>query len=117
MKVHTARDARRRIRYRTRKKVLGSARRPRLSVYRSLKHIYAQIIDDAVGQTIVAASSREKEVSDGGNQRGAEAVGKLVAERAREKGIEVVVFDRGGFHYHGRIKVLANAAREHGLKI
>ncbi len=116
MKVRTTRDARQRIRYRTRKKVSGSASRPRLSVYRSLKHIYAQLIDDEAGQTIAAASSREKEVGDGGNQKGAAAVGKLVAERAREKGIEAVVFDRGGFHYHGRIKVLADAAREQGLK-
>jgi large subunit ribosomal protein L18 len=93
--------------------------RPRLSVFRSSKHIYAQIIDDAKGQTIASASSMEKTMRDGGktgaNIEAAKAVGKLVAERAKEKGVNEVVFDRGRFLYHGRVKALADAAREGGL--
>ena len=94
--------------------------RPRLSVFRSSKHIYAQIIDDLKGGTLVAASSMEKTLRDGGktgaNIEAAKAVGKLVAERAAEKGVKDVVFDRGRYLYHGRVKALADAAREAGLK-
>jgi large subunit ribosomal protein L18 len=94
--------------------------RPRLSVFRSSKHIYAQVIDDAKGQTLVAASSVEKEVRAGGktgaNIEAAKAVGKRLAERAKQKGVKQVVFDRGGYLYHGRVKALADAAREGGLE-
>lgn len=116
MKVHTKTEARGRIHLRIRKKVLGTEARPRLAVFRSLKHIYAQVIDDAHGRTVAAASSCEKGTSRGGNREGAAAVGKLIASRCKEKGIEAVVFDRGGFKYHGRVKALADAAREAGLK-
>ena len=106
-----------RIHKRIRKKISGSPERPRLAVFRSLKHIYAQVIDDANGRTIASASSNEKGVDfDGGNIGGAKTVGKLVAERAKEKGINTVVFDRGGYLYHGRVKALADAAREAGLE-
>ncbi|MBL8232829.1 MAG: 50S ribosomal protein L18 [Bryobacterales bacterium] len=107
-----------RIHTRIRKKIAGTAERPRLAVFRSLKHIYAQIIDDRQGRTIVSASSAQKSSSagDGGNVAGAKAIGKLVAERAIAQGIKKVVFDRGGFLYHGRIKALADAAREAGLE-
>jgi len=105
-----------RIHTRIRRRVAGSGARPRLAVFRSLKHIYAQVIDDAAGHTVVAASSNEKNGVNGGNIAGAKAVGKLVAERAKDKGIEAVVFDRGGYLYHGRVKALADAAREAGLK-
>jgi len=103
---------------RIRKKVAGTVERPRLSVYRSLKHISAQIIDDAAGHTLVAASSVEKSVGGamGSNVAAAHEVGRVIAERAKEKGIESVVFDRGGYIYHGRVKGLAEAAREAGLK-
>ena len=103
---------------RIRKKVAGTTERPRLSVYRSLKHISAQIIDDSTGNTLAAASSVEKSVggATGGNVAAARVVGKAIAERAKEKGIEHVVFDRGGYIYHGRVKGLAEAAREAGLK-
>ena len=96
----------------------GTPERPRLAVFRSVKHIYAQVIDDRKGHTLVAASSTEKELrkSNGGNVAGAKAIGKLVAERAKEKGIKQVVFDRGGYLYHGRVKALADAAREAGLE-
>jgi large subunit ribosomal protein L18 len=106
-----------RIHKRIRKKVNGTPERPRLAVFRSLKHIYAQIIDDRAGRTLAAASSTEKgsEV-DGGNVAGAKEVGRRVAERAKAKGINTVVFDRGGYLYHGRIKALADAAREGGLE-
>lgn len=111
------RDAvRRRIHTRIRKKLSGTQERPRLAVFRSIKHIYAQVIDDKAGRTLVSASSAEKNASDGGNVAGATAVGKLLAERATEKGIKSVVFDRGGFLYHGRVKALADAAREGGLE-
>ena len=91
--------------------------RPRLAVFRSVKHIYAQVIDDVVGHTLAAASSNEKSgIKSGGNVAGAKAVGKLLAERAKEKGIKTVVFDRGGYQYHGRVKALADAAREGGLE-
>ena len=105
-----------RIHKRIRNRLSGSTVRPRLAVFRSVKHIYAQVIDDAVGRTLVAASSNEKAASNGGNVAGAKAIGKLVAERAREKGIKAVVFDRGGYLYHGRVKALADAAREAGLE-
>lgn len=95
----------------------GSGERPRLAVYRSLNHISAQVIDDALGQTIVSASSTEKDLrgSSGGNIDAAKRIGKAIAERALEKGIDSVVFDRGGYLYHGRIKALTDAAREAGL--
>jgi large subunit ribosomal protein L18 len=111
------RDAvRRRIHTRIRKKVAGTAERPRLAVFRSTNHIYAQIIDDRSGTTLAAAASTEKGAPNGGNVAGAKAVGKLIAERAAEKGVKSVVFDRGGFLYHGRVKALADAAREGGLE-
>jgi len=108
---------RRRIHTRIRDHVKGTEARPRLAVFRSIKHIYAQIIDDRAGRTMVAASSAEKNApSNGGNIAGAKEIGKLIAERARTAGIKAVVFDRGGFLYHGRIKALAEAAREAGLE-
>ena len=110
-------EIRNRIHDRIRVKVRGTAARPRLAVYRSLAHIYAQVIDDTTGNTLVAASSNEGETDvKGGNLSGAKAIGTKVAERAKEKGINKVVFDRGGFLYHGRIKALADAAREAGLE-
>jgi len=116
MRIRTNKDARNRVHLRIRKKVQGSASRPRLNIFRSLKHIYAQVIDDESGRTLVAASTREKGQPQGANIQAATAIGKLVAERCKEKGIETVVFDRGGFRYHGRVKALADAAREAGLK-
>lgn len=111
-------DRRVRIHKRLRRKVAGTTERPRLAVFRSVKHIYAQVIDDSAGRTIVAASSNEKSgVKAGGNVAGAKAVGKLIAGRAKEKGISKVVFDRGGYLYHGRVKALADAAREGGLEL
>lgn len=108
------------IHKRVRTKLRGTSARPRLNVYRSLKHIYAQVIDDLAGITLVSASTLDPEVrkiiSSGGNTAGAKVVGKMVGERARAKGIEKVVFDRGGYRYHGRVKVLADAAREAGLQ-
>ena len=107
---------RKRIHKRIRAKLSGTTERPRLAVFRSLTHIYAQVIDDTQGLTLAAASSNEKGASNGGNVAGAQAIGKLVAERAKAKGVETVVFDRGGYLYHGRVKALADAAREAGLK-
>ena len=108
---------RKRVHKRIRRKVAGNTARPRLAVFRSVKHIYAQVIDDSVGHTVAAASSNEKSgVKSGGNVAGAKAVGKLLAERAKEKGVKSVVFDRGGYLYHGRVKALADAAREGGLQ-
>ena len=101
---------------RLRKKVDGTPARPRLAVYRSLKHISAQIIDDTTGTTLVAASSLEKSLETKGNADGAKAVGAKLAHRAKEKGISAVVFDRGGFRYHGRVAALAEGAREAGLE-
>ena len=102
---------------RVRGKITGTAERPRLNVYRSLNHIYAQIIDDVKGVTLVTASSVEKDFGmTGGNKEAAKKVGELIAKRAAEKGIENVVFDRGGYIYHGRVKELAEGAREGGLK-
>lgn len=111
-------EVRRRIHTRIRKRVAGTAARPRLAVFRSLNHIYAQVIDDRSGRTLVAASSAEKSVAvqSGGNVEAAKVIGKLVAERAKAAGINAVVFDRGGFLYHGRVKALADAAREGGLE-
>jgi large subunit ribosomal protein L18 len=107
-----------RVHERIRRKVRGNEERPRLAVYRSTKHIYAQVIDDRKGHTVAAASSSEKSsaVKSGGNVAGAKEIGKLVAQRAKEKGIGKVVFDRGGYLYHGRVKALADAAREAGLE-
>jgi large subunit ribosomal protein L18 len=107
---------RQRVHFRIRQKMDGTAQRPRLNVYRSLNHIYAQVIDDAKGETILSASSLASKIKTGGNVAAAKEVGKLVAERAIEKGIKKVVFDRGGYLYHGRIKALADAAREAGLE-
>jgi large subunit ribosomal protein L18 len=109
---------RQRIHRRLRRRLTGDTERPRLAVFRSLNHIYAQVIDDRVGRTLVAASSLEKgsKVSSGGNVAGAKEIGKLLAERAIAKGIKQVVFDRGGYLYHGRVKAVADAAREAGLE-
>ena len=102
---------------RVRKKVFGTPERPRLSVYRSEKNIYAQIIDDVNAVTLVSASSLDKDFSaKGGNKEGAKAVGELIAKKALEKGVNEVVFDRGGYVYHGRVQQLAESAREAGLK-
>jgi len=115
-------DARTRRHERIRKKVAGTTERPRLSVYRSLSHMYAQIIDDFKGSTIAAASSLDKELkgkdkkSGKGNISAAKQVGELIAKKALKKGIKRVVFDRGGYLYHGRVKALADAARENGLE-
>ncbi len=110
---------RRRVHDRIRKKVLGTPERPRLNIYRSLNHIYVQVIDDLKGETLAAASTAEGkkgERATGGNVAAAKTVGKKIAERAKEKGITKVIFDRGGYIYHGRVKALADAAREAGLK-
>ena len=109
-------ERRQRIRFRIRKTISGTATNPRLSVFRSNKEIYAQLIDDVNGVTLLAASSREKEIGSGTNIEVATAVGKLVAEKALKSGIEIVTFDRGGYLYHGRIKSLAEGARAAGLK-
>jgi len=105
------------IHRRIRRKVRGSTARPRLAIYRSLNHIYAQIIDDEQGQTLVSASTTEKELrgGTGGNIEAAQRIGSTIAERALAKGIEQVVFDRGGYLYHGRVKALTDAARKSGL--
>ena len=105
------------IHQRIRRKVRGNTERPRLAIYRSLNHIYAQVIDDRMGQTIVSASTTEKELrsGSGGNLEAARRIGQTIAERALAKGIEQVVFDRGGYLYHGRIKALTDAARAAGL--
>jgi large subunit ribosomal protein L18 len=110
---------RRRVHDRIRKKLMGTSERPRLNVYRSLNHLYVQVIDDLGGVTIAAASTAEGEKAErptGGNVAAAKSVGKRIAERAKEKGVTKVVFDRGGYLYHGRIKALADAAREAGLQ-
>ncbi|AJS61645.1 50S ribosomal protein L18 [Paenibacillus sp. IHBB 10380] len=105
---------------RVRKKITGTVERPRLNVFRSSKHIYAQLIDDVTGVTIVSASTVDKglseEISNGGNVESARKVGELIAKRAKDKGVASVVFDRGGYLYHGRIQALADAAREAGLE-
>ena len=111
---------RQRVHDRVRMKVSGTSERPRLCVYRSLDHIYAQVIDDRAGKTLVSASSADKDtkknLKGGGNVAAAKIVGKSVAERAKAAGISKVVFDRGGYKYHGRVKALADAAREAGLQ-
>jgi len=111
---------RERIHVRMRKSIAGTPERPRLCVHRSSRHVRAQIVDDQNGATIVSASSLDKEVRNvikgGGNIAAAKVVGKIIAERAKAKGIEQVVFDRGGYQYHGRVQALAEAAREAGLK-
>ncbi|MBO7522860.1 MAG: 50S ribosomal protein L18 [Bacteroidales bacterium] len=112
-------DKRTRIKYRIRKKVNGTVEKPRLSVFRSNKQIYVQAVDDVNGVTLVAASSKEKEIAEktGINKvEQAKLVGQLIASKCKEKGIESVVFDRGGYMYHGRVKSLADGAREGGLK-
>jgi large subunit ribosomal protein L18 len=123
MKVRTKRDRRERIRLRQRKRIVGTPERPRLAVFRSLAHIYAQVIDDLSGRTLAAASTVEPAVraqltggARGGNKRGAEIVGRVIAERLIEKGVRRVVFDRGGFLYHGRVRAVAEAARAAGLE-
>lgn len=111
----------RRSRRRTgiRKRVIGTPERPRMSVYRSLQHIYVQVIDDLSGRTLCSASSRDKSPTGGasGNVESAKSVGEEIAKRAKEAGISAVAFDRGGFRYHGRVKALADAAREGGLQL
>ena len=113
-------EQRRRVHARVRTRVVGTPERPRLCVYRSLGHIYAQIIDDRSGRTLVSASSVDKEskknLKGGGNIASAKAVGKFIADRAKAAGVVKVVFDRGGYKYHGRVKALADAAREAGLQ-
>ena len=110
-------EIRGRVHERIRKKLRGSSERPRLAVFRSVAHIYAQVIDDSKGVTVVAASTSEKgSKGTGGNVAAARETGKRVAERAKERGITKVVFDRGGYLYHGRVKALADAAREAGLE-
>jgi large subunit ribosomal protein L18 len=123
MKIKTKEDRRTRIKHRIRKRVEGTSERPRLSVFRSVAHLYVQVIDDRTGQTIASASSTEATVKGGfsdkergGNRAGAEAVGRTIAERLKAKGITRVVFDRNGFLYHGRIKAVADAARQAGLE-
>jgi len=109
-------EIRKRIHSRIREKLSGTGERPRLNVYRSLNHIYAQVVDDQKGETLVSASTLGLKLKTGGNVAAAKEIGKAIAERAREKGIKKVVFDRGGFLYHGRVKALADAAREAGLE-
>ena len=123
MKIKTKDDRRVRIHLRQRKRIAGTTERPRLSVFRSVTHIYAQVIDDLSGETLVSASTVEPAVKGaldkaarGGNLKGAEAIGKAIAERSIEKGIKRVVFDRSGFLYHGRIRAVADAARKAGLE-
>jgi large subunit ribosomal protein L18 len=123
MKINTKDDRRRRIHLRQRKRIAGTTERPRLAVFRSVSHIYAQVVDDLSGKTLVAASSVEPSLKStfakdvrGGNVKGAEAIGRTIAERSIEKGIKRVVFDRCGFLYHGRIRAVADAARKAGLE-
>jgi large subunit ribosomal protein L18 len=123
MKITTTKDRRKRISLRQRKRISGTAERPRLRVFRSVSHIYAQVIDDMTGTTIASAASTEPalkaQAADavrGGNKAGAQALGKTIAERLIAKGIKRVVFDRGGYLYHGRIRAVADAAREAGLE-
>ena len=118
MAQHNRREVRVRIHKRIRESLSGTAERPRLAVFRSVKHIYVQVIDDHKGRTLVAASSNEKAgaVKSGGNVAGAKEIGKLIADRAKAAGIKRVVFDRGGYLYHGRVKALAEAARAGGLE-
>ena len=123
MRIQTKEDRRDRIKFRIRKRLQGTADQPRLSVFRSGAHIYVQVIDDLAGRTLAAASSLEPTVkatlaegARGGNRKGAEVVGQAIAERLKEKGITRVVFDRNGFLYHGRVRAVAEAARQAGLQ-
>ncbi len=123
MKINTTKDRRTRIALRQRKRIAGTPERPRLRVFRSVSHIYAQVIDDMSGTTLASAASTEPALKSafdgavrGGNVAGAKALGKTIAERLIAKGIKRVVFDRGGFLYHGRIRAIADAAREAGLE-
>ena len=123
MRIKTREDRRDRIKYRIRKRVRGSDGRPRLTVFRSVAHLYVQVVDDMSGTTIASASTVEPTVKSalskaakGGNIEGAKAIGKTIAERLLEKGVKRVVFDRNGFLYHGRVKAVADAAREAGLE-
>jgi large subunit ribosomal protein L18 len=123
MKINTTKDRRTRIALRQRKRIAGTVERPRLRVFRSVSHIYAQVIDDMTGTTLISAASTEPGLKStfagstrGGNISGAKALGKTIAERLIAKGIRRVVFDRGGFLYHGRIRAVAEAAREAGLE-
>ena len=123
MRIKTKEDRRDRIKHRIRKRVQGTEARPRLSIYRSVAHIYVQVVDDMTGRTIASASSLEPSVkgalakeAKGGNVAGAQAIGKTIAQRLLDKGVTRVVFDRNGFLYHGRVKAVADAAREAGLE-
>ena|SRR5690349_22856880 len=123
MQIKTREDRRQRIKFRIRKRMHGTAERPRLSVFRSVSHIYVQVIDDMAGATVASASSIEAGLKGkldketrGGNRKGAELVGKTIAERLKEKGITRVIFDRNGFLYHGRVRAVAEAARSAGLE-
>ncbi len=123
MRIKTREDRRDRIKFRIRKRVSGSEQRPRLTVFRSVTHMYVQVVDDMSGRTIASASTVEPAVkgvlpkkATGGNVEGARAIGKTIAERLLEKGVKRVVFDRNGFLYHGRVKAVADAAREAGLE-
>jgi large subunit ribosomal protein L18 len=123
MRIRTKKDRRERIRLRQRKRITGTADRPRLAVFRSVAHIYAQVIDDMAGRTVAAASSTEQALKQvfagdvrGGNCKGAEALGRVIALRLKEQGITHVVFDRGGNLYHGRVRAVADAARKAGLQ-
>ena len=123
MRIKTSKDRRQRIKFRIRKRVNGTEARPRLTVFRSVAHIYVQVVDDMTGRTVASASSIDPKVkgamdkkASGGNVAGAKAIGKTIAERLLEKGVKRVVFDRNGFLYHGRIKAVADAAREAGLE-
>jgi large subunit ribosomal protein L18 len=123
MQIKTKDDRRQRIKYRIRKRMRGTSARPRLSVFRSVSHIYVQVIDDMTGTTLAAASSVDAGVkakmsgdTRAGNRKGAELVGRTIAERLKEKGITQVIFDRNGFLYHGRVRAVADAARAAGLE-
>jgi large subunit ribosomal protein L18 len=118
MATKTSQEIRRAVHKRIRTKIAGSAERPRLAVFRSVNHIYAQLIDDATGVTLASASTTETawRGRTGGNIAAAKEIGKVIADRAKEKGIKSVVFDRGGYIYHGRVRSLAEAAREAGLE-
>jgi len=123
MRIKTREDRRRRIKFRLRKRIAGNQERPRLTVFRSLSHIYVQVIDDMTGRTVVSAATTEAALKGGlsgkvrgGNVAGAQFIGKTIAQRLKEKGISKVVFDRNGYLYHGRIRAIADAAREAGLE-
>jgi large subunit ribosomal protein L18 len=123
MRIKTKDDRRQRIKYRIRKRVQGTEARPRLTIFRSVAHMYVQVVDDMTGRTLASASTVEPTVKGalkkderGGNIAGAKAIGRTIAERLKEKGVTRVVFDRNGFLYHGRVKAVADAAREAGLE-